>query len=188
MHEKDSGILDGLLTPCGHRNPPSAHFCDVCGVKLPMQCPCCHAINRRQANFCNNCGIGLRDERQTHATPSIGPFGPSPDSSHAIASDSAPAPPKLFVPAQPAATEGSDAPDSFDPFPWTAKRGRPTTAAGSSTATSHSVRDAPTATIRRKRISASASGSHGAMSKRWAVAYGRKIVARTGSSSASSCR
>ncbi|PYN39376.1 MAG: hypothetical protein DME00_36850 [Candidatus Rokuibacteriota bacterium] len=71
VHEKDSGILDGLLTPCGHRNPPSAHFCDVCGVKLPMQCPCCHAINRRQANFCNNGGIGLRDERQTHATPSI---------------------------------------------------------------------------------------------------------------------
>ena len=124
MHEKDSGILDGLLTPCGHRNPPSAHFCDVCGVKLPMQCPCCHAINRRQANFCNNCGIGLRDERQTHATPSIGPFGPSPDSSHAIASDSAPATLKPFVPAQPAATEGSDVPDSFDPFPWTAKSGK----------------------------------------------------------------
>src|SRR5438445_13212845 len=89
-----------------------------------MQCPCCHAINRRQANFCNNCGIGLRDERQTHATPSIGPFGPSPDSSHAIASDSAPATLKPFVPAQPAATEGSDVPDSFDPFPWTAKSGK----------------------------------------------------------------
>jgi len=54
MREEDSGVLDGLMSPCEHRNPPSAHFCDVCGVKLPMQCPCCHAINRRQANFCNN--------------------------------------------------------------------------------------------------------------------------------------
>src|SRR6266852_1649167 len=124
MHEKDSGVLDGLVTPCGHRNPPSAHFCDVCGVKLPMQCPCCHAINRRQANFCSNCGIGLHDERQTHATPSIGPFGPSPDSSPAPESDSASAPPKPFVPAHKAATEGSDAPDSFDPLPWTAESGK----------------------------------------------------------------
>jgi peptide/nickel transport system substrate-binding protein len=120
MSEKDSGVLDGVA-PCGHRNPPSAHFCDVCGVKLPMQCPCCHAINRRQANFCSNCGIALRDERQTYATPSSGPLGPSPDSAPATESDSASVPRKPFVPAHKAATEGFDLPVSFDPFPWTAE-------------------------------------------------------------------
>jgi hypothetical protein len=124
MHEKDSGVLDGLVTPCGHRNPPSAHFCDVCGVRLPMQCPCCHAVNRRQANFCSNCGIGLRDERRTPATPSIGPFGQSPDGPPATKSDSAPAPPESLVPAQQAANEGVDAPDSFGPVPWRAESGK----------------------------------------------------------------
>jgi len=38
MYEEDSGALDGSTSPCGHRNPPSAHFCDACGVRLPMLC------------------------------------------------------------------------------------------------------------------------------------------------------
>src|SRR5262245_33364829 len=35
MPENDSDVLDGLLSTCGHRNLLNAHFCDVCGVKLP---------------------------------------------------------------------------------------------------------------------------------------------------------
>src|SRR4030095_8968811 len=120
MSETDSGVLDGVGAG-GPRNPPSAHCCDVCGVKLPMQCPFAHAINRRQANFCSNCGIALRDERQTYATPSSGPLGPSPDSAPATESDSASVPRQPFVPAHTAATEVFDLPASFDPFPWTAE-------------------------------------------------------------------
>ena len=123
MHEEDSGVLDGPVSPCGHPNPSSAHFCDACGVKLPMQCPCCLAINRRQANFCSNCGIGLRDVRRTHATPSIVPIGLSPDSPSATESESAAAPPERFAPANQAANEGMDASDSFDSLPWTAESG-----------------------------------------------------------------
>ena len=123
MHEEDSGVPDGLVAPCGHRNPPSAHFCDVCGVKLPMQCPRCHAINRRQANFCSNCGIGLGDGRRAPATPSIVPFDPSPASSPATESESAPAPPEPFVPAKQAANEGMDGPASFDPLLRRRRRG-----------------------------------------------------------------
>ena len=124
MPKSDSGVLGGLVSPCGHRNPPSAHFCDVCGVNLPMHCPRCHAINRRQANFCSNCGIGLGDVRRTPAAPSIVPFGPSPDSSPATESESAPAPHEPFVPAKPAANERMDGPESFDPLPWTAESGK----------------------------------------------------------------
>jgi len=61
MREEDSRAPDDPGTPCGHRNPANAHFCDVCGVKLPVHCPRCHAINRPQANFCGNCGSSLRD-------------------------------------------------------------------------------------------------------------------------------
>jgi peptide/nickel transport system substrate-binding protein len=121
MPKSDSGVLEGPVSPCGHRNPPSAHFCDVCGVKLPMHCPRCHAINRRQANFCSNCGIGLRDGGPTPATPSIVPFEPSPASSPPTGSDSAPAGPEPFVAAKQAGTKGTDAPDSFDLLPWTAE-------------------------------------------------------------------
>src|SRR5262245_14386943 len=121
MPNGDSGVLGGLVSPCGHRNPPSAHFCDVCGVKLPMHCPRCHAINRRLANFCSNCGISLRDGGPTPATPSIAPFGPSPASSPPTGSDSAPAGPEPFVAARQTGTKGTDAPDSFDLLPWTAE-------------------------------------------------------------------
>ena len=47
-------------SPCGHHNPRTSHFCDVCGVKLPASCPRCHAVNRGGANFCSECGIDLR--------------------------------------------------------------------------------------------------------------------------------
>jgi peptide/nickel transport system substrate-binding protein len=107
MHEEDS--------PCRHGNSPSAHFCDVCGVKLPMQCPRCHAINRGEANFCSDCGIGLGDVRRTHAAPSIVPFGPSPDSSSASESESAR--PEPLLPAKQAANERMDGPKFFDPLP-----------------------------------------------------------------------
>src|SRR5690349_8878329 len=70
-------------SPCGHENPPSAHFCDVCGVRLPMPCPRCSAINRGHANFCANCGIDLRDATPTHATPSTALVGSPPDESPA---------------------------------------------------------------------------------------------------------
>src|SRR4029453_18236652 len=121
MREEDSGVPDDSVSPCGHRNPPSAHFCDACGVKLPMQCPRCHAINRTQANFCSNCGIGLDDVRRTHASPSIVPFGPSPDSSPVTESESAPASPEPIVPAKQAANERTDGPKFFDRLPLTAE-------------------------------------------------------------------
>ena len=124
MHEEDSAVPDGSVSPCGHRNAPSAHFCDVCGVKLPMQCPRCHAFNRRQANFCSNCGIGLDDVRRTHAAPSIVPFGPSPDSSPATESESAPASAEPIVPAKQAANERMDGPEFFDLLPLTSESGK----------------------------------------------------------------
>ena len=108
MHEEDSGVPDGLVSPCGHRNPSSAHFCDACGVELPMQCPRCSASNREEAKFCSNCGISLRDVRRTHAIPSIVPFGPSSGSSSATESGSAPAPREPFVPAKQAVNQGMD--------------------------------------------------------------------------------
>jgi len=77
MHEEDSGgVLDIPVSPCGHRNPVSAHFCDVCGVKLPMQCPRCSAINRGQANFCSHCGSGMRDVPATELPPPPPPSKP----------------------------------------------------------------------------------------------------------------
>jgi peptide/nickel transport system substrate-binding protein len=48
------------LSPCGHHNLRTSHFCDVCGVKLPEPCPRCHTVNRSGANFCRGCGIDLR--------------------------------------------------------------------------------------------------------------------------------
>src|SRR5215470_14402393 len=119
MHEEDSGVPDGPVSPCGHRNPPSAHFCDACGVKLPMQCPSCSAINRGQANFCGNCGMGLRDVSRTNATPSIVPSHSSTPSSPATESQSALALPERFLPAKQATNGGMDGPDSDDPVPWT---------------------------------------------------------------------
>jgi len=124
MHEEDSDVPDGAVSPCGHRNRPSAHFCDVCGVMLPMRCPRCRATNRRQANFCSNCGIGLGDVRRSQAAPSIAPFGPSPDSSPATWSGSVPASSEPFVSSRQAANEGMDGPESLDPLPWAAESGK----------------------------------------------------------------
>jgi peptide/nickel transport system substrate-binding protein len=120
MPEEDSGALDGRVSPCGHRNPSGAHFCDVCGVQLPVQCPRCSAVNRRQANFCSDCGMRLRDVQRTPAAPSIGPFGPSPSgppvTDSASASLSA-----AFVLAKQAAAEDTDAAESWEPVPWRAE-------------------------------------------------------------------
>jgi peptide/nickel transport system substrate-binding protein len=74
MHDEESDV-SGLVFPCGHRNPPSARFCDVCGIRLPRQCPRCHATNRSHANFCSNCGVVLGDVVSPHA---IAPIGPAP--------------------------------------------------------------------------------------------------------------
>src|SRR4029434_10792014 len=106
---------------CGHRNPPGARFCDTCGVKLPMQCPRCHAINRGEANFCSNCGIGLGDARRTGAAPLIVPSGPSPDRVSATESESAPTRPEPLLPAKQAANERMEGPGSFDRLPLTAE-------------------------------------------------------------------
>jgi peptide/nickel transport system substrate-binding protein len=73
MHHDDSGASADLVSSCGHRNPPSAHFCDVCGVRLPRQCPRCQATNRAHANFCGNCGVALGDVPRPHAAVSYGP-------------------------------------------------------------------------------------------------------------------
>src|SRR5262245_60410784 len=110
MPEKNRGVLDGLPSTCGHRNPPSAHFCDVCGVKLPIQCPRCSAINRSEANFCSHCGLHLWDLQGTYATLSVEPFGQSADNPPVPELVSALAPEKRFVPI----------PESLDRVPWTA--------------------------------------------------------------------
>jgi peptide/nickel transport system substrate-binding protein len=89
MQEEDSDVADGPVSPCGHRNRPNAHFCDACGVRLPMPCPCCSAINRVQANFCSNCGLELRDVLRVQPAPSVDPFRPSTHSSPRIESPSA---------------------------------------------------------------------------------------------------
>ena len=118
MHDEDSGEADGLVAPCRHRNPPGAHFCDVCGVKLPLQCPRCHEINRRQANFCSNCGISLGDGRRISAAPALVPLGPSPFDSLVIESASVLGPPEPLGSAT--ANEGK----AIDPLSWPAESGK----------------------------------------------------------------
>src|SRR5262245_2224405 len=117
MRHHDGDALHGLLSPCGHPNPASALFCDVCGEKLPMQCPGCFATNRREANFCSNCGLRQRDAQRTKALPSVARVGQWPDSRYAIGSHSAPAP---AVPLEQAANEAIDARESVESAPWTA--------------------------------------------------------------------
>jgi peptide/nickel transport system substrate-binding protein len=79
----------------------------VCGVKLALHCPRCHATNRSQANFCSNCGIDL------HIVPSIVPFNPSPDTLPATESELAPAGPESIEPAKRAANEDVNGPDAL---------------------------------------------------------------------------
>jgi len=112
MHIENSGALDDLVSPCGHPNPSRAHFCAACGLWLPMRCPRCWAINRRQANFCSNCRMGLADEPRAHATPSALPFHSSTGSSPARESQSAHRRP--FEPAERTGDSGVDGPDSDD--------------------------------------------------------------------------
>src|SRR5262245_23418132 len=74
MRDEDDGVPNEAVAPCGHANAPGAHFCDVCGAALPMQCPSCGAVNRRQARFCNMCGTSLRDAPPTQTSLSIFPY------------------------------------------------------------------------------------------------------------------
>src|SRR5215510_13735194 len=124
MHEEDSGVPNGLVAPCGHRNPPRAHFCDVCGATLQMQCPRCHAINRRQAHFCNMCGTSLRDARRAHATLSIDPSEALAARSPETEPDSAASPAEPLAPEGRAAIEGMVGPESFHPSRSTGESGR----------------------------------------------------------------
>ena len=116
--EEDRGVLDARVSPCGHRNPPSAHFCDACGVELPKQCPRCSASNSGQANFCSNCGMGLRDVPRTHATPSTVLFHASTDSSP-TETQPPPAPLESLLAAKQAANGGMEGSDSDGRGPWT---------------------------------------------------------------------
>src|SRR5215813_6518486 len=115
MHEEDSCVPNGLVAPCGHRNPSHAHFCDVCGATLPMQCPRCHAINRLQAHFCNMCGSSLGDARRPQGTPAIVPSEPPPARSLETEPDSAPCPAKPLTLEELAAIEAADFPPSLHP-------------------------------------------------------------------------
>jgi len=131
MHEQHSGASPDFVPPCGHENPPSARFCDVCGIKLAVPCPHCRAINRAQANFCANCGIELRDARQ----PSAMPFGvvaaPSLDSSDEHASESGPVPAEPFAAVEQTASEDAQTPVTFEPGSRTTQLGtEPTGEAG----------------------------------------------------------
>ena len=119
MSATDGGAPDGPVAPCGHRNPAGALYCDVCGDKLPMPCPGCFALNRREANFCSNCGLRLRDIRRTDAVPSVARFGRWPDRPSAMGSHTAPA---ASVPVEEAAHDAIDAPESADSVLWTAQR------------------------------------------------------------------
>jgi peptide/nickel transport system substrate-binding protein len=131
MHDEDGGVPDGLVSPCGHRNPPTAHFCDVCGAALPIHCPRCHAINRRQAHFCNMCGLGLGDPRQTPATSSTVAFEPAPGGSPETEPDSAPPAAEPLALEPPPATEGPEGPHPFGRPRRTAGSGRELVAAAS---------------------------------------------------------
>ena len=109
MHDHDGAVPEGPVSVCGHHNGPSAHFCDVCGVKLALHCPRCHATNRSQANFCSNCGIDL------HIVL---------DTSPATESELAPARPESIVPAKRAANEDMDGPEVVELLSLTAQRGQ----------------------------------------------------------------
>jgi peptide/nickel transport system substrate-binding protein len=61
MNGESRGASEGPQSPCWHPNSAGARFCDVCGLRLAVQCPCCDAINRGEANFCATCGTDLRD-------------------------------------------------------------------------------------------------------------------------------
>ena len=123
MHEKDAGIRDSPVSICGHRNPPSAHFCDACGVKLPTQCLHCSAINRGQANFCSNCGVELRDAPRMHAAPSIVPFHSSIESLPAMESQTLVDSPEPFQSAKQTVSGGTEGLDSEGGSAWVSESG-----------------------------------------------------------------
>src|SRR5262245_3989660 len=125
MDEDERGVADGAVAPCGHRNPRRAHFCDVCGVRLPVHCPRCHVINRRLAHFCNNCGLALRDEQGADATPSLAISSSAPVSAPEVESGSATVPIEPLVPETRGASDDRNGQEPSGPRgPWRAGRGR----------------------------------------------------------------
>src|SRR5262245_58187015 len=118
MYDHDSAVPESPVSACGHHNEPRAHFCDVCGVKLSLRCPRCHATNRSQANFCSNCGIDL------HIVPLIAPFGQAPGTSPATESELASARPDSIGPAKRAANEDWDGPEIVDLLPLAMQPGQ----------------------------------------------------------------
>jgi peptide/nickel transport system substrate-binding protein len=69
MSEDSRSSPDSPVPHCGHDNPSTANFCDVCGARLALRCPGCRSINRSQANFCNSCGTSLEGLRPTQVSP-----------------------------------------------------------------------------------------------------------------------
>jgi peptide/nickel transport system substrate-binding protein len=108
------GFSTSAHSPCGHRNPPNSRFCDVCGAKLPMQCPRCHAINREEANFCGSCGSALRDSQRAHATPPVAPSRASSERPPVPRLGPIPAPLEASAPAKQPEHQSIPAPDPLD--------------------------------------------------------------------------
>ena len=101
MNGEGSGVPNRPHSPCGHRNPSHSRFCDVCGARLPIECPDCHTINRGEANFCSSCGAGLHESQRPHPTPLIDPSSASKPSPPTPESPSVPAPLDTSLPATP---------------------------------------------------------------------------------------
>ena len=133
MNGEGSGSSTAPVSPCGHRNPPNARFCDACGARLPVQCPRCRSINRGEANFCASCGASLRESFRPPAAPAARtaaatdrPAAPPIERPAAPAAER-PAAPPIERPAatpieRPAATEPRPAP----PIPVSAVLNKPT--------------------------------------------------------------
>ena len=58
---------------CGHGNPMSNRYCDVCGADAGRRCPLCSAPNRGQAKFCGACGARLPDQGSAHHSVATSP-------------------------------------------------------------------------------------------------------------------
>ena len=73
MNAQGTGPPRSSNPSCSHSNPPHYRFCDVCGARLPVQCPRCRAVNRSQAAFCRHCGFDLRGSAGMTSVPPIVP-------------------------------------------------------------------------------------------------------------------
>ena len=102
MSDDSRSSPDSPVPLCGHDNPPTANFCDVCGARLALRCPGCRSINRSQANFCNSCGTSLEGLRPAQVSP-----GPA---EHSL--DTRSETPDFSEPLSPAHARGDDASSS----------------------------------------------------------------------------